>query len=72
MILFYSKSPEYGWLSNFTEHGFALGWGNHPFGVDSFPLYRSIPKAGSLDAIDCRRKHHVSRGDRRGHGAGSD
>jgi N-glycosidase YbiA len=23
-ILFYSKSPEYGWLSNFSEHGFTL------------------------------------------------
>ena len=23
-ISFYSKSPEYGWLSNFSEHGFTL------------------------------------------------
>jgi ribA/ribD-fused uncharacterized protein len=23
-ICFYSKSPEYGWLSNFSEHGFSL------------------------------------------------
>ena len=23
-ILFYSKSPDYGWLSNFSEHGFTL------------------------------------------------
>ena len=23
-IWFYSKSPEYAWLSNFSEHGFAL------------------------------------------------
>ena len=24
-IAFSSKSPEYGWLSNFSEHGFSLG-----------------------------------------------
>jgi hypothetical protein len=23
-IWFYSKSPEYGWLSNFSEHAFTL------------------------------------------------
>ena len=23
-IMFFSKSPEYGWLSNFSEHGFTL------------------------------------------------
>jgi hypothetical protein len=51
-ILFYSKSPEYGWLSNFSEHGFTLDGVRWP-SVEHF--YQAQKYAGTDAAERIRR-----------------
>lgn len=51
-ILFYSKSPQYGWLSNFSEHAFTLD-GVRWLSVEHF--YQSQKYAGTEAAARIRR-----------------
>ncbi len=51
-ILFYSKSPDYGWLSNFSEHGFTLN-GIHWPSVEHF--YQAQKYTGSEAAERIRQ-----------------
>jgi ribA/ribD-fused uncharacterized protein len=51
-ILFYSKSPEYGWLSNFSEDGFTLDGVRWP-SVEHF--YQAQKYAGTEAAERIRR-----------------
>jgi N-glycosidase YbiA len=49
-ILFYSKSPEYGWLSNFSEHGFTLDGVRWPT-VEHFYQAQKYTGTGAAERI---------------------